>query len=89
MSDQHTYDFVKIREVAEYLRSEKSNITSPDFTTSLTGINSQATQDMNQAFMKYDQMFYALRRLYAGTADYLDLICTNYENAEAAMTEEN
>ncbi len=85
MSDQHEYDFDRIREIASFLRSEKENITSPDFTSSLTGINSQATQDMNQAFLKYDQMFYALRRLYEGTADYLDLIVTNYENAEDEM----
>ena len=85
MPDQHTYDFVKIREVAESLRSEKDNITSRDFYRSLTGENSQAIQDMNQAFSTYEQVFCSLRCLYEGTAAYLDLICTNYENAEDAM----
>lgn len=82
MGDLNSYDFEKLREVAEWLRTEKDNIRSDDFTTSLTGINSQTINNINNSFLTYDRMFYALRNLYQSTADYLELVCENYEEVE-------
>ncbi|MBO7425767.1 MAG: hypothetical protein J6U23_08820 [Clostridiales bacterium] len=85
MDDTKKYDFTKLREAATYFREEKDNITSEDFTTSLSVFGSQTVDNINDSFLTYDRMFYALRNLYKSTADYLDLICDNYEEAEDAI----
>lgn len=88
MSDTREYDFIKLREAASYFRVEKDNITSDDFTTSLSVIGSQTVNNINSSFLTYDRMFYALRNLYESTADYLELICDNYDDAENAIVDD-